>query len=72
MRHVHGISSNDYKDMYGLPWGRGLIGTLTRKKKRKIGKRLLAEGKVKLLMGEPINRIPDRRPFQRYERERSC
>ncbi len=67
---IHGIYSEAYKEMYGLPWRRGLIGTLTRKKKVKHAKRLRTEGK--LLNPPEVCRKGRscRRPIQPYQRDR--
>ncbi len=62
---LHGVTADDYREMYGIPWEKGLIGSLNHEKrsintKRLIGslnhekrsintKRLIAEGKLKPL-----------------------
>ncbi len=68
--HIHGISSDAYKEMFGLPWKRGLLGTLARKKKSKVTKRLRAEGKLTNAseVFRKCNCSP-RRPHQPYEKD---
>ncbi len=65
LRVIHGVSPDDYREMYGIPWGNGLIGMLSHEKRSISAKRLIAEGKIKpLAKGEPrlSSKSPDRRP----------
>lgn len=66
--HIHGIHPEAYKEMYGLPWGRGLNGTLTRKKRVKQAKRLRTEGKLKNLPKKfRGGKAAHSKPFQPYQ-----
>ncbi len=68
LKRIHRISSDDYREMYGLPWRRGLIGTLCRQKKSENAKRMIAEGKLLKLTDEFRGNGLPRRPHQPYER----
>ncbi len=43
---IHGVTADDYKKRCGIPWGRGLIGTICREKNVILMKKLIAEGKM--------------------------
>ncbi len=62
---IHGLTADDYREQYGIPWGRGLIGARRRGKCVLQAKKLIDEGKFALIAkGEPypfkIN--PNKRP----------
>ncbi len=42
----HEITADEYREMYGLPWARGLTGSLFHEKKIELGKKLWADGKM--------------------------
>ncbi len=73
LRYVHDISSDDYKEMFGLPWGRGLLGTRLLEKKVEIAKKLRAEWKL-TTPSEVCRKAatPRLRPFQPFEKNDSA
>ncbi len=43
---VHGITADEYREMYGLPWHRGLTGRINHKKRSKSARRLVEDGTI--------------------------
>ncbi len=46
LRQKHGITTDEYKKMFGLPWGRGLTSKTTNKIKGEIAKQRWADGQM--------------------------
>ncbi len=70
MIRKHGISADEYREMYGLPWGRGLSGKRNREKRIKQGKKYWGEGITSDM--EQVRRKARkarRRPPQPYQRD---
>jgi hypothetical protein len=74
---MHRVTVDDYKEMYGLPWGHGLVADDTRKKSADSLKRRINEGE-KALMKTPEERrclvekaaAAKERPKKSYDIER--
>ncbi len=45
---IHGITVDDYRSRYGLPWKRGLVGTIFREKLVAQGEKAVADGNFKI------------------------
>ncbi len=52
----HNLTSDDYKERYGIPWGRGLIGESLREEKSIRSKKLLAKKKIGPLLKGWVDR----------------
>ncbi|MCP4688160.1 MAG: MucR family transcriptional regulator [Desulfobacterales bacterium] len=50
---IHGVTADEYRELYGLPWSRGLTGRIVSKKKKKISKQLFLDGKILQKRGRP-------------------
>jgi transposase len=43
---IHDMTVDEYKERFGLPWGRGLLGQAALRKRSEIGKQKFRDGKV--------------------------
>ncbi len=67
---IHDVTSDDYREMYGLPWKRGLTSRNLNKKMSEISTRLMREGKINSVQNYQIlRRKRQRRPMQPFVRE---
>ncbi len=67
---VHGISTDDYKEMFGLPWGRGLLGTRSFEIYAENARKLRAEGKLRTPSKENQKFAkPREKPLQPFEKD---
>ncbi len=46
--YIHEMTVDEYKERFGLPWGRGLLGQAAFRKRSEIGKQKFRDGKVGL------------------------
>ncbi len=67
---AHGITGDEYKEMFGLPWSRGLVGKLSREKSSVRMKGEWADGKM-VNTREKLKRMRPgaARPFQPFHRD---
>ena len=66
----HSISIDEYKERFGLPWGRGLVGTETKQKYSNRAHFLRKTGKWCDIPPEKaaLGNLAPRKPFQPYQR----
>ncbi|MCP4751697.1 MAG: MucR family transcriptional regulator [Proteobacteria bacterium] len=70
MTRKHGISGDDYREMYGLPWSRGLDGRRLFEKKIILGKKLWLEGnRPDIEKAHREARKAKQRPTQPYQKD---
>ncbi len=59
---MHGVTPDDYREMYGLPWTRGLTGRLRHDRLSKMGKKHWADGKLSHVFENFRKSDPNARP----------
>ncbi len=63
---IHGVAADEYKERFGIPLGRGLIGAKHREKSVIHGKKMFADGKLNpLVKGEGLPRKRKREKTRR-------
>ncbi len=67
---IHDVHVDEYREMYGLPWSRGLSCRDTREIKSRVGRQLILDGKTgHLKRNEPWNQRGPRKHAQPFVRD---
>ncbi len=66
----HGVTIDEYRERFGLPWSRGLVGKTVQKAQSRLAKKKLKEGKSTLTArGTRLGINAPKRPKQPFHRE---